>query len=391
MRKYILTIMVAVGFLAGQAALAAEFLAPDRADNGNVTVAGSETRRNLYTAGANVNINGPISGDLFAAGSAVTVNGTVERDIMAAGGSLNINGAVGGNAHLAGGTMVLNAPVGGDLFVAGGNVTVSERSSVGGDLVVAGGNVSVDGPVTGNIRVGGGNVTINGRVAGNIYARAELLTFGPRSEVVGRVQLKSPKEAVVKEGARVSSIDYTRIEMGRDAGRAIPFGSLLQVIAWFIVGWLLTRFARALTRNTTVGIMRNFWGNLGIGLLILIVTPILIVLLFLTVVGYYLAILLILAYILLLMLSAVLAAVFVGAWIWKLVKKEQGFRLDWLTVLIGVIVVSLVSWIPFIGWLAAFILFLVALGSASRSFLGVWRSGEYLPETTATTPPPPTK
>lgn len=389
MKKPIFAAALAIALFLGHAALAAEFIAPSKQDNGNVTVSGSETHRNLYTAGANVTLNGPTTGDLYVAGSSVTLNGNVERDLMTAAGTININAPIGGNAHVAGGNLTINSAVNGDLMIVGGNVTLTEKAAIAGDLVIGGGNLIVDGPVAGDVRVGGGKVSINGKVNGDVYARVtDQLTFGSNSEVVGKVQLKSPKEAVVSQGAKVSSIDYTKIEVkkgDRGARGWFTFGFLIKLIASFIAGWLLLHFARRFSTDSSSLIRTGFWPSLGIGLVFLIVTPIIGILLFVTVVGYYLAILLFLFYAFALMIAGLIMMIFAGSWLWGLVNKRQIGRSDWLTLIVGVIVIGLVSLIPVVGWLAILVLFLAALGSAVRIMLGTWRRAAE----TNNTPPPP--
>jgi hypothetical protein len=45
--------------------------------------------------------------------------------------------------------------------------------------------------------------------------------------------------------------------------------------------------------------------------------------------------------------------------------KESEYKLTWKNAAVGIIVLSIIGFIPVLGWLAGFILFLSALGSVS--------------------------
>src|SRR3989344_7437034 len=197
-----IAIASAVIFLAAGTTFAAEFAAPTKDGDPNVTISASETHKNLYVVGANVTANGKIEGDLYAAGGMVSVIGDVADDLNVGGGSLSISGQVGGDARIAGGNITISSPIGGDLLVAGGNISITEKSSIGGDLVIGGGNIILDAPVKGGIIAGAGNITINSKVEGDvrIYSSGSrgknqgIVVFGPKAEVMGKITHKGPKE-----------------------------------------------------------------------------------------------------------------------------------------------------------------------------------------------------
>lgn len=349
-----------------QVALAAEFLAPmDKDDDPNVSTASSEVHKNLYAAGATVNINSQTNGDLYAAGGMVTVSGNVEQDLVVAGGNLNLNGTVGGDVRAAGGNISVSSPVGSDLVIAGGNVAITQKTTVAGDLVAAGGNLVIDSTVNGNAKISGGNVTINGKITGNLEVTAqEQLTFGPNSEVVGKITYKGRNPAVVKEGAKVGTIEFTELPGRKNWGKRIfaPI-VLFEIIASFLAGWVFVYLFRRRVESTTERILRQPWQMLGLGLAGLVLTPVVMVILFATFVGYYIALVLMAWYFLMLLLSCLLAAIFTGAWILKLINKSPTLQLNWAAVLLGVVVMKILMFIPIVGWLAILVLTLLAIGS----------------------------
>lgn len=370
-------------FAASGAAMAAEFKAPEKDGDPNVTISAGETHKNLYTAGANVIANGQTFGDLFAAGGMVSVIGDVEADANLAGGSLSVSGKIGGDARVAGGNITISSPVGGDLLVAAGNVLITEKSSIGGDLLVAGGNVVLEAPVKGSLRAAGGNVTINSKIDGNVQVVVSgrgnnqgNLVFGPKAEILGKIIHKGPKEAVIKDGARLPAIDYTFYSGKRDAARfwggLLTLVFLIKLIAWFLAGWLLVRYRKSGLSRIVQSIREKPMENLGLGLAGLVVIPIVIILLLVVFVGYYIAGILAFSYGVLLMISGLLAAIFLGAWLIKLIKKTDGFAVDWQAVALGVAVLAVLRLVPILGWLVCFVVFLMALGAVLRLVKKEW-------------------
>ncbi len=368
--KYIGSIAALV-LLLGGTAQAAEFVTGENKTEANVSTLSQEVHKNLYIAGGSVTVNSATQGDLTAAGGMVTINGNVEKDLLVAGGNLNINGSVGENARVAGGNVSINAPVAGDLLVGGGNVSVAEKATVGGDLVIGGGNVSIDSNVQGNVKAAGGNVTINGRVAGNVEVAAnDSLTFGPNSEVVGKVTYKGPKEAVVKPGAKVGTIAYTKVA-GKPAHRGgfigvIIIGSIFKLLmllaAALVMAWLLRSRVSAIVDQAILSPGRS----LGIGALVLIATPILGVLLMITVVGLYLGGILLMSYGLLIAISSVISLFYTGRLVWGWYQRDA-LPNAWRDLGVGALVTLLLGFIPIVGWIAICVLWVITLGAMATN------------------------
>jgi hypothetical protein len=354
------TLMVATG-----PALAAEFISPSKG-TGSVTV-GPEEHRNVYTAGGNVNVSGRVAGDLVAAGGMVTVNAPIESDLIAAGGTLLINNPVGGDARLAGGNITVNSAVTGDLVIGGGNVTIASGASVGGDLISGTGNLEVHAPIAGKVMSSGGSIYINSAVTGEVQIYAEKLTFGPQAQVTGRIVYKGPQEAVIDNGARVSAIEFTRVDKkGVSAGGLAAIwtlGFLISLLACFVAAWIANHFYTGRVAGIANAIYDRPLKYFGLGFAALILAPILVVILFITFVGYYVALIVLVTYAFLLVVSGLMAVIFVGSALWQWFKKSPQMEFSWRTALLGAVVMSLLKLIPFVGWIICFIIMLMAFGA----------------------------
>lgn len=365
-KKTVLIASLAI-FTAAGTAVAAEFAGPQKGGDPNITISASERHHNLYTAGANVSVNGEITGDLFLAGGMVNVIGDVGEDLNALGGSLSLSGKVGGDARAAGGNITITSAIGGDLLIAGGNISITEKSTIGGDLVIGGGNIILDAPVKGMLKAAGGNITINSKVEGSVWVQTEEnLIFGSKAEIAGKIIHRGKKQAVVKAGANISQIDfqpYSKKTGGILAG-FLTLAFLIKLAAWFLAGLVLVKYRQDVLQKIAQSIKEKPWENLGLGLAGLVVIPIIAVLLLVLLVGYYIAGILALWYLLLLMFSGLAGVLFFGAWLRRLITKAQGFIFDWKTICLGVVVMAVLKLIlPPLGWLAYFVLVLMTLGA----------------------------
>lgn len=355
-------------------ASAAEFLSP--ADNqGNVTLSSTETHHNAYVAGGSVFVNSATTGDLYAAGGNLTIEGTVEQDLVVAGGTITVNGTVGGDVRVAGGNVTINSKVGGDLVVAGGTVIVSEKGSVGGDAMVAGGTVNFDGAVGANMKIRAGEVTINSPVFGTVDVVADKsLTFGSKAAIAGSIKYKGTQEAVVKDGAAISHVDFQKEEgrgdRGHGAGRMlagiITLAFFVKIVGIILFGLLLLKIYPRTTRTLVQNMRANPWHNMLLGFVGLIVMPIAAVILMITLVGIYVAFLVLLVWLILALITSVIACIYAGAWVIKMINKKSEMVVDWQALVVGTVVLVIISIVPILGVLIFIALMLMAFGATLR-------------------------
>lgn len=365
--------MILVGSFCLSSVMAAEF----RVDKkwGNIFLDKDEKVKNLYTAGNMISIDGDIEKSLYAAGNIITVNGNVEGNVCVVGSTVVIRGNIGDSVHVGGGNILIEGKIEEDLFIGGGNITLSKSASVGGDLIIGGGTVDIEGPVAGNVLLGGGQVIINSKIGGQVKARVDELKLGPQAEITKNLVYKSPKEASIDEGAKIlGGIDFTESKIkkvGWFKSRGMLFGILtlgflIKILMGIAAGLVLVYIFRNMTKRAIKESLAHFWANLGRGFAALILTPVAAIIILITVIGAWVAGLIGVAYILMIFLSLTLANIVFGSWLIKVVKKRDKYLVNWQAVVLGVIVLSIISLIPFVGWLVVFIFMLISLGALYR-------------------------
>lgn len=295
------------------------------------------------------------------------------------------------------------------IAVIGGNVMIEEEASVTGDVALIGGNLNIDGDVDGDIILVGGNITISGNIDGDIviiggqalltktaFVDGDIATIGGNvekeegAEITGTVTnnappvFDNPNVPDVPNPPNVPNPPFVpdvSVSFNPFWEIASAFGQALVVAA---IGMLLMLFLqpqleRAGNAMTSQPLMAG-----GFGLLAIIVVPIAIVIMAIT--------------ILLIPVALIVAFLIPLAWLFGMVAlgQEVGERFTkainqtWAPVLstgfgtfILVLLTGLIDLIPCFGWVASFIVTLVAFGGVAMTWFGTRKATG----TTAELPP----
>lgn len=374
--KKIFLVLILGFFVSFSMASAFSFVKPEN-ENGNLSISSSEEYKNLYTVGSEININGSVKGDLVAAGGEFSLVGPVEQDVNIAGGNITISGPVGGDVRLAGGSVNISGKIDGDFLAAGGKVKLSEASNVKGDVAIAGGNIDILAPVSGDLKLAGENIVINSKIEGSVRVRAsQTLTFGPKAEISGKIFYSGLKEAVVKDGAKISQVEFVKLDMSKQKyllGGLLTLGFVVKIVAFFLVGWLLMRLFRKTVFETSEIFIKNLPSSFFWGFAFLVLVPIISILLITTFVGYYLGIIALLLYVLILLVNSVFSCLVVGKIFLEKVLKQNNELVDWQLVLIGVVLFLVFKSLPFVGWVFGGFVYLTTLGSLIVIFRNLFK------------------
>lgn len=289
---------------------------------------------------------GETVGDLTAFAGTVVIQGTVDGDLEAFGGDVLVEGEVTGNVDAFAGNVRVVGEVGGEVSAAAGNVVVAEGASVG-SLSAAAGNVAIEGRVAGDVDAAAGSVTLGpaATVEGDLTYGGELNRH-PDAQVAGSVTEESP-------------------------GAPTPFGEVptlppwLGPLYWSLVNLVLgavllavfPRFSDRVAATARTEPARSG----GIGLLALVGIPVALALVAITVVGIPLTVAGAFVFVLLVWVASVYGRFAVGAWLLSLADAEN----RWAALVVGLLVVLVVSLIPFLGGLVEFLVLLVGLGALS--------------------------
>jgi cytoskeletal protein CcmA (bactofilin family) len=332
--------------------LSIQAAAADLRQGPDVTVgAGQTVSDDIYAAGGTITIAGTINGSVLAAGGTITISGNVSRDLIVAGGTINVTGKVGGSIRAAGGNLTLNGPVEQDVVITGGMVDIGSGATIGRDLVIAGGTATVSAPVARRITMGSGSLTLRNRVGGNVTGSVDHLRLDG-AQIGGDLDYTSNNHVELVNGARVAGTTTRHTPTDRGTATSGFVGWLRALIGILALGllfiFLLPRFS---TRSIDV-LRAEPWLSLGIGAVILVVTPIVALIVFivgLLIGGWWLGLLLVPLWILALALGYVVSGFLLG----RLAFAQLGWGSyhDALALLGGLFILAVVTLIPVLGWL----------------------------------------
>jgi cytoskeletal protein CcmA (bactofilin family) len=133
-----------------------------------VVIPATETvQGDLVASAGTVRVDGRVDGDLVASGGEVVVAGTVTGDVLVGAGSTTISGEVGGDLRAGTGQARIEGRVGEDVLLGAGQATVASGSRIGGDLIFATGRMQLDGAVAGSVLGSTGNYAEAGSIGGS--------------------------------------------------------------------------------------------------------------------------------------------------------------------------------------------------------------------------------
>ncbi|MBP2030972.1 cytoskeletal protein CcmA (bactofilin family) [Methanohalophilus levihalophilus] len=314
--------------------------------DGNVDII-DNTTDDLYLAGGEVNVIGDVYGDVVAAGGEVTIDGDVYGDVILAGGNVIINGDVEDDVRVAAGNVLIAGNIGDDVVAATGNFFLATPATIGGDLHLTSGKAFFYGDIEGDVSGGVEELLLGGTINGTLDLDVRSYEMLPEATIAGET------DAEVEE---ITSQDSDERGFGTlNAGLWIFRLVMLLLTGLFLVGVLPERMHRMADELPERTLQKA-----GIGLLVLIATIFGTVFLLITVIGIPLAsvVLLLLAFVL--YSARTIVALWLGEFILAKVRPESG---AYASMTVGIIVLFVLSSLPFIGWWVFWIATFISMGA----------------------------
>jgi hypothetical protein len=269
----------------------------------------------------------------------------------------------------------------GDLVVMGGRARTEAESLVDGSIVIMGGSVSVAGTVNEDIAVMGGSAYLErtARVRGQVISIGGQVTRVPGAEIQGDTVESFP----------VLPFRWTPsfwIPAGFDVLGNI-FGAIMTTLALVALAVLVILLLPEQTEQVAAIIVDEPWLSVGAGLLTMILMPVLLLLLLITCIGPFL---LGLAFGIAVLFGWIALGLVIGRRLVEAMNTKNTTAL--VETLVGVILITLLSRVPCIGWLLSLIGAAFGLGAVLLTRFGTttypWPEREPLPEDTSRLPTP---
>jgi cytoskeletal protein CcmA (bactofilin family) len=324
----------------------------------------------LFATGQTVTVDGRVTGDVFATGQTVVVTGTVDGDLIAAAQQVVVDGTVNGNVRAAGAVVTVNGQVGRSVTGLAQQLNVSSSGRVGGSLIGAGETISAFGPVGRGITAGGGTLELAGPVGGRVLVWSNNLSLAPNARIAGDLEYRSDHQAQIPNGTVAGTVKFDQVEQRQQQAPLLnglfDFGGLVWLCGSAILGALAIMLApRAAARAVELGRQQPL-ATFGLGLLALVAVPVTAILIGVTLVGIPLALVVGALYWLALLLAWPALGLVVGTEIARRVRRGEPMPVLG-ALAVGLIVLHLVTHLPILGGLVAFLGLAFGLGLIVQS------------------------
>lgn len=329
----------------------------------------AEVRGDLFAAGGWVDIDAEVADNVIVAGGLMDIAGTAAGDLIAAGGVVDVMAAVGDNLVITGGAITVGAPVGGKLFASAGRLRVGRDAVIAGDVWLAAGSGDVGGRISGDAVIAAGNVTLRGHITGDVEVTALSLEVAPGASIEGRLVYHGPDPPDVAEDARIGGGLDHRFEPERgpepDDGPSWP--SILWLLVVLGLGLVLDLVLPNYVRSAGERFLSQPIVSFGLGVVILLMTPVLILIAIVSVLGLAIGLVAIAAYGALLLLGPVAALYGVGDLALRHLRRRRAVtptarRVAFVAALV---VAGLLGWLPYVGAPLLWIVTVIGLGAAT--------------------------
>jgi hypothetical protein len=325
--------------------------------------------------------------DVVAAGGTVTLGGTVAQDMHAMGFDVEIDATTVGDLTAMGFSLGLRGPVGGDLTASGFTIRHARAAEIGGNARLAGGTITIDGPVRGSLAVMGADVILNSEITGDARITTETVSFGPQARIGGTLTYSAAERADIPVSViAADKVTYTELDddgMMRNADEmwrnweypVLPtfmsmLGGFIVVLGFFfVIGAIflslmpkkVARLEHLITERPGMALLSGviglsiLFGLVPISALTIVGIPLVPIVLLVTVAIWTLG------YILGAYTVAMRALRGTGA------PENPTIWIRLLALLVGVTLIALLNFIPFLGWMANFALVLIGIGAMTMA------------------------
>lgn len=354
--KYLINVVVILSLT-----LSMSFAADYRAGQAVYLAENDTLKSDLFAGAESVTISGILEGDVFAGCKYLEIKGHVTDDVIAGCKELRISSKVGDQVIGFAQSVIIDNEVGGDVLAYAEEVRITKNAHILGNLHVGTAYLNFEGGIVeGKIFGGGARAYLNGEVLNGVNLELGDVEFGEEYNSAKGTKLKL-HDPLDEDAAFVpGDIEISYHEKHYFFQSWFFYWSL---VSMFVVGLLLILLFKNFSFDLVTYAKQNVWKNLGFGVLFFVVIPIAAVLMAVLVVTIPVSLILLALYIIVLYLSSLISGVVLGQYLLNMIKKNgNAKKLIW-SLILGVILISLITKIPMIGWLIGLLFICFGMGT----------------------------
>jgi len=336
-----------------------------------------------YRKGDTVEVNKDetIKGDLFISGQTLRVEGTVDGDVYAFGQQVNVSGHITGDLICFSQSARVSGTIDGNIRSFTNNITISgsvERSvtafnevfnldsngKIGHNLTMFSQNASLDGKIGRDFLGFFQQATLSGIIGGSVEGKGGSLNVTGKAEIDGKAKFEGDKPVSVSSEAKLAfPIEYKKIEhrQGRERDASYYVWRVIWTAAFILFGLVLFSLMPRFAIETTEA-AENLGASFGLGVLVLPGVLIAAVIACITVIGLWVGLSTVLMWLIAMLSAEIVVGSIVGRWImsratefWPMVGRMA----------VGIVVVRIVTTLPWVGGWAKLAVLLWGMGAIS--------------------------
>jgi len=311
-------------------------------------------------------LDGTVTGDLWLAGGRYLLSGDVFGSLNTFSQEARISGNVRQSARLLVQHAAVDGTIGNNLIAFAQEIELGEQSRVERDLAIFAEEATLLGQVGRNVHIRSNYIIISGKIGGNLNLRANSIAILAPAEIVGDIDYTCPSEIEIEDGVILGGKTYwKKIVPEEEKEPSPPTGRIILFFCSLVTGLFLIPTFRQHTRFTIEELRRNILACMGIGLIFLCLAPVALIILLISVVGIPVGIILMFAYTVFFYISKIYVAILGGIFIVHAFHKGPITRL-WIPFILGLIVISFLYTIPYLGWVIYFLVIITGTGGLLR-------------------------
>jgi hypothetical protein len=263
----------------------------------------------------------------------------------------------------------------GDLLVYGGDVKLEEDSKVDGDVILFGGNLTAAGEIDGDVTVWGGNVKIksSATVRGAVHAIGGNVDREEGADVRGEefegFPFKPPTPPTPPTPPRITRTWPSHQWASRWFKRiGDMFRGIFGMVVMIVLGILVVVFIPHHTNTVAETIVKAPLQSFLTGLAAWVAVPLVALVLAITVCLSPVAVIVVLIAGVALLLGWIAAGLLLGVKVVRAVTNQEPNPVA--AVAIGILLLSLLSFIPCLGFVLTAVVLTWSLGAVAYSFFG---------------------
>lgn len=315
-----------------------------------------------FNAADDVTDTGNYNHSRLVAGKSIISKSTIYGVSFVAGDDLTIDS----NSEyglFAGNTIDIKGNVEKDLFIAGNKVVLDDKAVIGRDVFIAANKVDINTNIEGNVFIAASKVEFNDvTINGDVSLSTSNISFS--GDVVINGELKYNEDTKINGEKNASIDELSKYEIAKVKKMTFVdklFTRMLHVLALITLAFMINLIFPKIYKKISKDIdTSKVLKNIGVGFCGMIIIPILSIATLFTVVGIVFGLLSLGIYGICISLASLTAMSVVGSAI--LTKVFNSKDNSYLSILIGIITLSIISLIPVFGAVMSFLLMLFGLG-----------------------------